>query len=259
MQDNATEISIPIPPREINKPVGPGAHLRKIRESRHLTLEEMAKRTQLSTARLFQIENDDYQLMGAPAFAKGYLRGYANQLGASKEEILSLLQDFEALHLGDNIRHNRPQLIHEKMDQVTPSTTRWLTYLIIMVLLLGVAGYIWHSRSNAAHALAANTDDAAAKMAETPAPTPDTNNLQTTVPLPPEGGAAPSGLAPEQDTKTGSTSPLDLKEGEGKQSNAASDENAPPVKKSKKVKSMDEDLPALSSTPITRGQAGPAE
>jgi len=194
MLDNETEISTSIPARETIKPIGPGSRLRKIREARHLTLEEMAKRIRLGRERLAQLENDDYLLMGAPAFAKGYLRAYAGQLGVAKEEILTILQAFDELNLGDNIQHNRPELINEKMDQVSPKTTRWVSYLICIGVLLGVLGYIWHNHTNAPNA--ANTvEKSAAEPIETPISLPDAVNAQTPVSALP---ATPSVTTPEK-------------------------------------------------------------
>lgn len=103
MSDHENEISIPIPPKEASKPIGPGSRLRKIREARHLTQEEIAKRIRLGKERLNQLENDDYALMGAPAFAKGYLRAYSNQLGLAQEEILDVLRTFDELDLSTHI------------------------------------------------------------------------------------------------------------------------------------------------------------
>ncbi len=166
MLDNDTEISIPIPPKDIIKPTGPGARLRKIRETQHMTLDDMAKRIRLTHERLIQIENDDYSLMGAPAFAKGYLRAYANQLNVPKEDILDILSAFDVLNLGANIRHNKPELLNERMDQVGPKTTRWVSYLIFVGLLLGVLGYVWHN--HAGGILNATAEKSPAESVETP-------------------------------------------------------------------------------------------
>lgn len=133
--------------KEINHPLGPGSCLRKIREAKHLTVNEMAKRIRLNPERLTQLENDDYLLMGAPTFAKGYLRAYANQLGVAKEEILTILRAFDDLGLGAEIQHNKPELIHEKMDQTTPRTTRWIGYLVV-VLLLSLLAYLSRGHFN---------------------------------------------------------------------------------------------------------------
>lgn len=143
------ETSPSVPSKEANhSSLGPGSRLCKIREAKHLTLNEMAKRIRLNPERLIQIENDDYMLMGAPAFAKGYLRAYASQLGIAKKEIAAILQAFDDLGLGADIQHSKPQLIHEKIDQQhNPKMTRWVGYFIV-VLLLGLLGYLWYSHFN---------------------------------------------------------------------------------------------------------------
>jgi cytoskeleton protein RodZ len=164
MLENLSDISIATPPPEINQTMGPGARLRKIREARHVTPEDMVKRLHLSLERLTQIENDDYHLMGASVFAKGYLRAYASQLGVAKEEIGDILKTFDTLHLGESIPHDRLNLIHEKMDVSRVKTTRWMGYFIVIVLL-GIAGYLWYSHTTAA---AARAEKTAAASTEAP-------------------------------------------------------------------------------------------
>jgi cytoskeleton protein RodZ len=192
MLNNDTEISIPNPNNTI-KPIGPGARLRKIREARHLTSDDMAKRIRLGRERLIQLENDDYQSMGAPAFAKGYLRSYASQLGISKEDILEILRAFDELSLGEDIQHNKPELLNEKMGQVNPKAARWVSYLIFIALLLGVLGYVWRNHANVG--TAANTDKSATETVETPAPVlPESTTIQplTTPPAVPKQGKSVS-------------------------------------------------------------------
>lgn len=141
------EISMSDTPQEEVNVIMPGTHLRKIREARHLSIDEIAKRTHLSSERIIQIEQDNYSLMGAPAFAKGYLRSYASQLGLTKEDILAILKIFDDLDLGNNIQHNKPDLIHEKIEQSNYKPTHWIGYLVI-ILLLGVLLYLWYGHFN---------------------------------------------------------------------------------------------------------------
>jgi len=200
--DNSTSTSFATPLKE-SKIMGPGARLRQLREVRHLQLEEMAKRLRLTPERLTQLEEDDYQLMGAPAFAKGYLRAYASQLGVAKEEILTILQAFDQLSLGENIQHNKPELIHEKIDQSNhPKTARWVSYLMVL-LLLALLGYFWYNHLQGLNK--ATTE----QVAETTVPVsiPETTNEQssTTTTLPVAGGLPE---IPAQNTS--STTPLNL-------------------------------------------------
>ncbi len=156
MLDQPIEISIPIPQRDNAPIVGPGARLRQIREARHLSLEEMAKRVRLSPERLTQIEHDDYRQMGASAFARGYLRSYAGQLGISQQETTEILRVFDELNLGAEIPSKKPQLIHENISQVTPNTARRFGYLLVLLVIV-LVGYWWYNHSNLIPKPAADT------------------------------------------------------------------------------------------------------
>lgn len=145
MLHESTEISISLPPKETHSN-GPGSRLRKIRETKHLSIDEMAKRLRLTRERLVQIENDDYHQMGASAFARGYIRSYAGQLGIAKSEITDILKSFDELNFGAEIPTNKPQLIHEKIDHTNPKVARRIGSLLILLALV-LVGYWWYSHN----------------------------------------------------------------------------------------------------------------
>lgn len=132
-----------------SKPQGPGACLRLQREVKNRDFDEVAKLLRLSPVRLAQIEEDNYTNMGAPAFARGYLRSYARILHLQEEEIRKILSLFDEQNLGSTIPANKPTLLHEKISTATPKATRRLGYLILAILIALVA-FWWHSRSNQA-------------------------------------------------------------------------------------------------------------
>lgn len=72
--------------------VTPGGTLRKAREQAGLPLELVAQRTLIPLFRLRALENDDYERVGAAAFAIGYVRAYAKFLGIDPEPLLSALE-----------------------------------------------------------------------------------------------------------------------------------------------------------------------
>jgi len=65
-----------------------GSYLRKERETRNFTLEEISSSTKIRKGILSAIENDDYTLLPAPVFVKGFLRAYANHLGLDCGEVM---------------------------------------------------------------------------------------------------------------------------------------------------------------------------
>src|SRR5258708_2303271 len=96
----------------VDRTQGPGTHLRKIREAKRISLDEMAKQLRFTPQRLTQIENDDYSTMGSSTFARGYLRTYARLLGMPEPEVAETVNMFDSQDLKIGIHSNTPQLIH---------------------------------------------------------------------------------------------------------------------------------------------------
>lgn len=141
------QLSGELPTNQSSTGQGPGARLRKAREDKHFSLDEMAKQMRFTRQRLIQLENDDYRTMGSRTFAHGYLRNYGRLLHMTEDQIAELLKLFDSLHLEDNIRINKPQLIHEKIVHTSPKATRRLGYLVVIIALIFV-GFWWHSHSS---------------------------------------------------------------------------------------------------------------
>ncbi len=192
---------------------GPGARLRQDREEKHIRLEEMAKQMRFTPQRLIQLENDDYRTMGSRTFAYGYLRNYGRLLGKSEAEIAELLKLFDAQNFQDKIRHNKPQLIHEKIVHASPKATRRLGYLVVIIALVFI-GFWWHSHSSSEAKIAegkpgvseANNNSTIPEQQVTAgvSSTADKANLQTLTAGPQPTSAAPPSavVAPGQQTTT---------------------------------------------------------
>lgn len=72
-----------------------GESLRKERELRHITLEEISQRTRVHPRFLEAIEKDDLSVLPAKAFAKGFLRSYARMVDLDEELVIA---NFEYCH-----------------------------------------------------------------------------------------------------------------------------------------------------------------
>lgn len=67
---------------------GPGYVLRKARLQAGLKEQDVAKKLKLSVQLVHAIENDEYTLLPAPAYTRGYLRSYARLVKCPEQEIL---------------------------------------------------------------------------------------------------------------------------------------------------------------------------
>jgi cytoskeletal protein RodZ len=110
----------------------PGARLRAARESRGLSIEEVADRLRLNEALVLAMEEDRFGLLGAPVFARGHLRNYAALVGAPEREVL------DAFDVGDL---PEPTFL-PALDRtpVAPSRARRFWIAVAVALAAGAAG-----------------------------------------------------------------------------------------------------------------------
>lgn len=67
----------------------PGAILRRAREFQGMPEQEVAERLYLLPKYVGLLERDDYQALGRPAFARGYVRNYGKLLGVNETELMA--------------------------------------------------------------------------------------------------------------------------------------------------------------------------
>src|SRR5215212_9772661 len=66
-----------------------GDWLRRQREMREISLRDIADRTKISLRYLQAMEDDRFDLLPAPIFAKGFLREYARYVGLNPDEVVN--------------------------------------------------------------------------------------------------------------------------------------------------------------------------
>jgi cytoskeletal protein RodZ len=69
-----------------------GAYLRQMRESRGVSLEEIARVTRVTASYLHALEADDYDSLPVPVFTRGFIRAYCQALGVSPDEAMALFE-----------------------------------------------------------------------------------------------------------------------------------------------------------------------
>lgn len=115
-----------------------GQILREAREAQGVTLEDVAERLRLMQRQVEAMETDDFESLGQPVFARGFVRNYARLLGVAPDPLLERMEGAPA----------EPA----EVNQVEPPPTRsWLVSPWFMLFLLGVlvvvaapvALYLW--------------------------------------------------------------------------------------------------------------------
>jgi cytoskeletal protein RodZ len=67
-----------------------GAHLRQLRETRGISLEEIARATRVNSSYLIALETDDHASLPVPVFTRGFIRAYCQALGEPPDQSLAL-------------------------------------------------------------------------------------------------------------------------------------------------------------------------
>lgn len=76
-----------------------GPRLRDARKSQSLTISELAKKLHVDEQTLRAIEANDFQALGAPVFARGHIRKYADIL---RIDYATVLEDFDAMQAAED-------------------------------------------------------------------------------------------------------------------------------------------------------------
>lgn len=110
-----------------------GERLKRERELREVSLEEVSTATRISSRFLQALENEDWSRLPGGIFGRGFVRTIARYLGLSEE---SLLAEYD-LARGENASPAPP-----KQEERIPSPPKWIPIAILLGLLLLLAGLI---------------------------------------------------------------------------------------------------------------------
>jgi cytoskeletal protein RodZ len=66
-----------------------GQYLRKHRETKRMSVEEISRATRVPMSSVERIESDQFDELPGEVFVRGFLRSYARSLGLAPEEVLA--------------------------------------------------------------------------------------------------------------------------------------------------------------------------
>jgi cytoskeleton protein RodZ len=116
-------------------PVG-GERLRAARRANDISVRDVAKELHLDEHKVRALERNEFEVLGAPVFAKGHLRKYAELVGASIDDIMT---DYYQM----NRAAGAPPVVGPK--RIQPSNVNpgpWLGGGVV-VIVVAVAAYWW--------------------------------------------------------------------------------------------------------------------
>jgi len=121
-----------------------GERLKRERELRDVSLDELTKSTRISTRFLNALENEDWERLPGGVFGHGFVRTIARYLGLDEESLLAEYDLARAEKFPPNLASQEERI---------PSPPRWVPALAVLAFILLVVGlffigrYGWHRYS----------------------------------------------------------------------------------------------------------------
>ncbi len=112
-----------------------GVKLKSARESKELSIEAVEAELRISAEFLAALEDDRFDLLGAPVFARGYIKQYGARLGLDVDELLAEYDN----SAGDASVDIRPTTEFRLRDQ--RSNAPWIVAGVL--LLVAAATILW--------------------------------------------------------------------------------------------------------------------
>jgi cytoskeleton protein RodZ len=110
-----------------------GERLKRERELREVSREEVAAATRISERFLTALENEDWDRLPGGIFGRGFVRTIARYLGLNEE---NLLAEYD-LARGDQLPSSPA-----KPEERIPSPPKWIPVAVVVALLLLLAGLV---------------------------------------------------------------------------------------------------------------------
>ena len=88
MTDEKDKTDTEAPEVEAEGPVG-GERLAEARRAKQISVLEIAKELHVEEAKIRALENNEFEVLGAPVFAKGHLKKYSQLVGVNHDDVLA--------------------------------------------------------------------------------------------------------------------------------------------------------------------------
>jgi cytoskeleton protein RodZ len=114
-----------------------GERLKRERELREVSMDELTKATRISTRFVEALENEDWAKLPGGVFGHGFVRTIARYLGLNEE---ALLGEY------DSARAEHSPAAAPKPEERIPSPPKWLPVAAVLVVLLLLIGVFYAGR-----------------------------------------------------------------------------------------------------------------
>lgn len=119
--------------------IGLGEYLRSEREKRNITIEQVASATKINIKLLHALEGDNYELLPAKPFVRGFVTSYTRYVGLDHREVLTRFDSFLDEKSGKKFIRpaDAPHIFVEKEGQTENNKTA-LTIVMVGFIIVGV-------------------------------------------------------------------------------------------------------------------------
>lgn len=167
----------------------PGQRLKKARELRGLSVDQVVSELRLSRRIVEGMEADDYAALPEPAFVRGYMRRYAQLVKLSPDDIATRFDQSYAADMTTpepDARPRNPVQILGDLARPRLRLRRLLPWASLAVIALMVIGFFWGRQENRPVV----AEPVAQEVAPVPVP------QETVVPVSPPAASLPTDVLP---------------------------------------------------------------
>lgn len=160
MSDAKDKVDEDSAPSEPQGPLG-GERLAEARRKQKISVAEVAKELHLDEPKVRALERNEFDLLGAPVFAKGHLRKYAQLVGVDEGDVMS---DYYQL----NRAAGMPPLVSSRLRprrEMAPGP--WIAVIVVLIV---VATAYWWFTSMPVAVEKPTSETASQQLATEPAP-----------------------------------------------------------------------------------------
>lgn len=122
-----------------------GTILRGEREARGMSLAEISKITRIPTAALESLETDRYDELPGEVFIRGFVRAYAQAVGADTDEVMARYS------ASRRIVYETPLPSQARIEVATPRSRRFgfaIAFVVLLILLTVALSVVFKPRGN---------------------------------------------------------------------------------------------------------------